>query len=87
MEILTPAIQHDNKNIRVYWNMDKCTVVLLITNLEDNKRVTREDYRPLVYNSIEDYEDVEHIKQMFAREIRGKLTTFFNLDIGMDNTF
>ena len=86
MEILTPAIQHDNKNIRVYWNMAKRTVVLLITNLEDNKRVTRKDYRPLVYNSIEDYEDVERIKQMFAREIRGKLTTFFNLDIGMDNT-
>ena len=85
MEILTPAIQHDNKNIRVYWNIDKRTVVLIITNLEDNKRVTRKDYNPLVYNSIEDY-DMEHLTQMFAREIRGKLITTFKLDIGLDNT-
>lgn len=70
MEILTPAIQHDNKNIRVYWNTDKCTVVLLITNLEDNKRVTRKDYQPLVYTSLENYEDMEHVTQAFARDIR-----------------
>ena len=82
MEILTPAIQHDNKNIRVYWNTAKRTVVLLITNLEDNKRVTRKDYRPLVYNSVE---DVEALQQMFARDIRGKLNAFFKLNIGMDN--
>lgn len=85
MEILTPAIQHDNKNIRVYWNTDKCTVVLLITNLEDNKRVTRKDYQPLVYTSLENYEDVEQVTQAFARDIRGKLNVNFNLNIGMDN--
>lgn len=84
MEILTPAIQNDNKNIRAYWNMDKRTVVLIITNLEDNKRVTCKDYKPLVYNSIEDYSE-EQLTQMFAREIRGKLTAFFNLNIDMDN--
>ena len=86
MEILTPAIQHDNKNIRAYWNMDKRTVVLIITNLEDNKRVIRKDYKPLVYNSIEDYEDMEQLTQMFAREIRGKLLTCFNINIGFENT-
>lgn len=85
MEILTPAIQHDNKNIRVYWNMGKRTVVLLITNLEDNKRVTRKDYNPLVYNSINDYDGAQ-LQQVFARDIRGKLNAFFNLNIGMDNT-
>ena len=84
MEILTPAIQHDNKNIRVYWNTDKCTVVLLITNLKDNKRVTRKDYSPLVY-PIGNHEDVEALQQMFARYIRGNLNAFFKLDIGMDN--
>ena len=85
MEILTPAIQHDNKNIRVYWNIDKRTVVLIITNLEDNKRVKPKDYPPLVYNSIKDY-DMDKLQQMFARDIRGKLTTFFGFDIGLDNT-
>ena len=86
MEILTPAITHDNKNIRVYWNMPKRTVVLIITNLEDTKRIKGNDYSPLVYNSIEDYKDVEHITQAFAREIRGKLTTDFKINIGLDNT-
>lgn len=85
MEILTPAIQHDNKNIRVYWNIDKRTVVLIITNLEDNKRVKREDYPPLVYSSTNDYEDVDKFQQMFARDIRGKSNAFFGLNIGMDN--
>lgn len=85
MEILTPAIQQDNKNIRAYWNMEKCTVVLLITDLENTKRVIRKDYTPLVYNSIEDYEDVEQIRQMFARDIRGKLNVYFDLNIGFDN--
>lgn len=85
MEILTPAIQHDNKNIRAYWNIDKRTVVLIITNLEDNKRVTRKDYHPLVYSSMVSHEDVDKLTQMFARDIRGKLNVFFNLNIGLDN--
>ena len=85
MEILTPAIQHDNKNIRVYWNIDKRTVVLIITNLEDNKRVKCKDYPPLVYSSTNDYEDVDKFQQMFARDIRGKSNAFFGLNIGMDN--
>ena len=84
MEILTPAIQHDNKNIRVYWNIDKRTVVLIITNLEDNKRITREDYKALVYNSIKNH-DMEALQQMFARDILGKLNAFFKLNIGIDN--
>ena len=85
MEILTPAIKHDNKNIRVYWNIDKCAIILIVTNLKDNKRVTRKDYKPLFYNS-KDNGDVDKLMGMFAREIRGKLNGFFNLDIGMDNT-
>ena len=85
MEILTPAITHDNKNIRVYWNMPKRTVVLIITNLADTKRVKRKDYSPLVYNSVEDYKDVEHMTQAFAREIQGKLIAFFKINIGLEN--
>ena len=85
MEILTPAITHDNKNIRVYWNMPKRAVVLIITNLEDNKRVTCKDYQPLVYNSVDDYKDVEHMTQAFAREIQGKLIAFFKINIGLEN--
>lgn len=84
MEILTPAIQHDNKNIRVYWNIDKCAVILIITNLKDNERVTSEDYKPLFYNS-KDNEDIDKLIGMFTREIRGNLNVYFNLDIGMDN--
>ena len=85
MEILTPAITHDNKNIRVYWNMPQRTVVLIITNLEDNKRVTRKGYKPLVYNSIGNYEDMDKLMGMLTREIQGKLTAFFKLNIGLEN--
>ena len=40
MEILTnPAINIDNKNIRVYWNIDQNAVAFIVTNSEDNKRL------------------------------------------------
>ena len=84
MEILTnPAIQHDNKNIRAYWNIDKHALMLIVTNKDDNKRVKRKDYRPLIHKANK---SDETLKQEFSREIRGILNVDFNLDIGLDNT-
>lgn len=82
MEILTnPAINIDNKNIRVYWNIDKKTIELVVTNSKDNQRFIGNG-SPLVYSYMD---NVEHLQQMFAREIMGRLTAFYNIQINLDD--
>ena len=83
MEILTnPAINIDNKNIRVYWNIDQNAVAFIVTNSEDNKRL--DEGATLVYSSNIN-NDVDRLNGMFKREILGRLTTFYNIPIGIDH--
>ena len=83
MEILTnPAINIDNKNIRVYWNIDQNAVAFIVTNSEDNKRFG--NGATLVY-SPNINEDVERLKGMFKREILGRLTTFYHVPITIED--
>lgn len=85
-EILTnPAIQHDNKNIRLYWNVGQRAVVIIVTNKDDNKRVTRKDYEMLIYSENTDVNDSELLKGMFTREAQ-KLSVFFNINIEYKQT-
>lgn len=83
MEILTnPAINIDNKNIRVYWNIDQNAVAFIVTNSKDNKRFG--SGATLVY-SPNINEDVERLNAMFKREIRGRLTTFYEVPISIED--
>lgn len=83
-EILTnPAIQHDNKNIRLYWNIGQRAFVVIVTNKEDTKRITRKDNGILFYSSNTDINNTEKLKGMFTREARGRLMAFFNIDINL----
>lgn len=83
-EILTnPAIQHDNKNIRLYWNIGQRAFVVIVTNTDDNKRVTRKDNGILFYSSNTDINNTEKLKAMFTREAMGRLNAFFNISIDL----
>lgn len=83
MEIITnPAINIDNKNIRVYWNIDQNAVAFIVTNSEDNKRFG--SGATLVYSSNIN-NDVDRLGAMFKREILGRLTTFYHVPIGIDD--
>lgn len=80
MIILTnPAIQKDNKNIRVYWNTDKKEVRLLITNTSDTKQIIRNNYEHLTYSTDKD------LKGMIQRHIQGLLFATFNINLQFDN--
>ena len=83
-EILTnPAIQHDNKNIRLYWNIGQRAVVVIVTNNEDTKRLTRKDNGILFYSPNIDITDTKTLKSMFTREAMGRLMAFFNITIDL----
>ena len=84
-EILTnPAIQHDNKNIRLYWNIAKHAVVVIITNQDDNKRITRKNNGILFYSPNMDITDTPKLKEMFIREARGMLIVDFDIKIELE---
>ena len=82
MELISSKLEFGNKNIRVYWNTERKTVVLIVTNQEDTKRVMREDYAPLIYSHTKP----KDIQKAMERHIRGLLNAEFDLDIGLDNT-
>ena len=83
-EILTnPAIQHDNKNIRLYWNTTTRALVIIVTNKEDTKRVKRKDYKIYYYSEDKDITNAKEIKDMFMREARGILMAVFNIQIDL----
>ena len=83
-EILTnPAIQHENKKIRLYWNIGQRAVVVIVTNNEDTKRLTRKDNGILFYSPNIDITDTKTLKSMFTREAMGRLMAFFNITIDL----
>lgn len=86
MEILTnPAITHDNKNIRAYWNIGQHAISIIVTNQDDTKRVKNKEYEPFIYKSNTNIDDdQDNLRKTFAREIRGR-TGLYDIYITLDD--